>query len=81
MAIAIDKHFQQWSELQIKAAKEGVQLEKSKSFEDILLLVGNIMNPPPPPEAMPQEQLQGDPNMAPGEMMQEANINPAMMGN
>ena len=43
MAVAIDKHFQEWADLNIKSVKEGAQLEEHPQFETILEMVKNIM--------------------------------------
>jgi len=43
MAVAIDKHFQQWAELSIKAAKEGVAPPPKPSFEEILSMAQQAM--------------------------------------
>jgi hypothetical protein len=43
MAIAIDKHFQEWADLSIKAAKEGVQPPPKPSFEEIIGMAQQVM--------------------------------------
>ena len=43
MAVAIDKHFQEWADLNIKSVKEGAQLDEHPQFETILEMVKNIM--------------------------------------
>ena len=43
MAVAIDKHFQEWSDLQIKATKEGAQVGQHPDFNQILEMVRSIM--------------------------------------
>jgi len=44
MAVAIDKHFQEWADLNIKSVKEGAQLEEHPSFDSILGIVKQIMS-------------------------------------
>ena len=44
MAVAIDKHFQEWADLNIKSVKEGATLEEHPQFDAILEMVKNIMS-------------------------------------
>ena len=44
MAVAIDKHFQEWADLNIRSVKEGAQLEEHPSFDSILGIVKQIMS-------------------------------------
>ena len=44
MAVAIDKHFQEWADLNIKSVKEGAQLDEHPSFDSILGIVKQIMS-------------------------------------
>jgi hypothetical protein len=44
MAVAIDKHFQEWADLNIKSVKEGATLEEHPQFDTILEMVKNIMS-------------------------------------
>ena len=48
LAIAIDKHFQEWANLSIKATKEGAKVPPHPSYNDILMmaqqLLGGIQN-------------------------------------
>lgn len=44
LAVAIDKHFQQWSELSIKATKEGTELPPHPSYTDILMMAKQVLN-------------------------------------
>ena len=48
LAVAIDKHFQEWADLGIKAVKEGAQLPPRPEFNQILMLAQQILNPQPP---------------------------------
>lgn len=43
MAVAIDKHFQEWADLNIKSVKEGAQLSEHPEFNTILEMVKQIM--------------------------------------
>lgn len=43
LAVAIDKHFQEWAELSVKAVKEGAELPPHPSFEEIVMAANNIM--------------------------------------
>ena len=48
LAVAIDKHFQEWANLSIKATKEGAKVPPHPSYNDILMmaqqLLGGIQN-------------------------------------
>ena len=61
LAVSIDKHFQEWADLQIKAVKEGAELPPRPDFSQILQMAQQILNPPPPPQA-PQPGPQGPAN-------------------
>lgn len=71
MAIAIDKHFQEWSDLQIKATKEGAQVAQHPDFNQILEMVKGIMGgqgnapqgKPQRPQGQPQRPQGPKPNM------------------
>lgn len=43
MAVAIDKHFQEWADLTIKAAKEGVQPPSAPDFQQIVAMATSVM--------------------------------------
>jgi len=45
LAIAIDRHFQEWADLQIKAVKEGAELPPHPDFNQILMMARQIINP------------------------------------
>ena len=45
LAVSIDKHFQEWAELAVKATKEGAEIPPHPSYEQILMLARNIINP------------------------------------
>ena len=59
LAVSIDKHFQEWADLGIKAVKEGAELPPRPDFSQILQMAQGILNPQPE-EAQPQPQQ--DPN-------------------
>jgi hypothetical protein len=43
LAISIDKHFQEWAELGIKATKEGTQVPPHPSYNDILMMAQQLL--------------------------------------
>jgi len=43
LAVSIDKHFQEWAELSIKAAKEGTQMPQHPSYNEILMMAKQIL--------------------------------------
>lgn len=43
LAVAIDKHFQEWAELSVKAVKEGAELPPHPSFEEIVMVADQLM--------------------------------------
>lgn len=67
LAVAIDKHHQEWADLTIKAGREGIQLPDRPGFNEILLLAKQILQsqeqqaPQQPAEEpqpqQPQEQI------------------------
>ena len=46
LAVSIDKHFQEWAELGIKATKEGAVIPPRPDFQQILQMAQSILNPP-----------------------------------
>ena len=56
LAVSIDKHFQEWADLQIKAVKEGTQLPPHPNYADIIMMARQIL--------MPQQQqpMEGEAN-------------------
>ena len=48
LAVSIDKHFQEWADLGIKAVKEGAELPPRPDFNQILQMAQSILNPQPP---------------------------------
>lgn len=43
LAVAIDRHFQEWSNLAIKATKEGTQLPPHPDYQSILMMARNLL--------------------------------------
>lgn len=50
LAVAIDKHYQEWADLSVKAAKEGMQPPQHPQFEQIVQMVAKMMAPPMGPQ-------------------------------
>ena len=48
LAVSIDKHFQEWADLGIKAVKEGAELPPRPDFNQILQMAQSILNPQQP---------------------------------
>lgn len=44
LAVSIDKHFQEWADLFVKAAKEGVDLPPHPEFNEILMIAQQVFN-------------------------------------
>ena len=44
LAVSIDKHFQEWADLQIKSVKEGAELPPRPDYTQILLLAQQLLN-------------------------------------
>ena len=47
LAVSIDKHFQEWADLQIKAVKEGAELPPRPDYTQILLMAQQLLNSQP----------------------------------
>ena len=45
LAVSIDKHFQEWADLQIKSVKEGAELPPRPDYQQILLMAKQLLNP------------------------------------
>ena len=45
LAVSIDKHFQEWADLQIKAVKEGAELPPRPNYQEILVMAQQLLNP------------------------------------
>lgn len=50
LAVAIDKHFQEWADLSIKALKEGADLPPHPEYKEILMMARGLLQPPQPPK-------------------------------
>ena len=46
LAVSIDKHFQEWADLQIKATKEGAELPPHPGYDQIIMLARQILGSP-----------------------------------
>ena len=57
LAVSIDKHFQEWSDLQIKAVKEGAELPPRPDYAQILLMAKQLLGDPDG-QGMPQQGVQ-----------------------
>jgi len=55
LAVSIDKHFQEWADLTIKATKEGAELPPHPDYASVIMMARELLNPSPPPP-MEQEQ-------------------------
>ena len=56
LAVSIDKHFQEWADLAIKATKEGAQLPEHPNYAQIIMMAKQILQGP----QQPQPQQQGE---------------------
>ena len=43
LAVSIDKHFQEWADLQIKAVKEGAELPPRPDYQQILVMAKQLL--------------------------------------
>ena len=57
LAVSIDKHFQEWADLTIKADKEGTKLPPHPDYANIIMMARELLNPTPPQE-QPMEEAQ-----------------------
>ena len=44
LAVSIDKHFQEWADLQIKAVKEGAELPPRPEYTEVLMMAKQLLN-------------------------------------
>ena len=83
LAVAIDKHFQEWADINIKAVKEGAQLPPAPSFDEIMQKSMQIMGgaqqaqPGQPGQQGPEGGI--DLSQIPPEILQMAKENPEML--
>ena len=54
LAVSIDKHFQEWADLAIKATKEGAQIPEHPNYAQIITMAKQILQGPQQPQ--PQQQ-------------------------
>ena len=45
LAVSIDKHFQEWADLGIKAVKEGAELPPRPDYQQILMMAKQLLKP------------------------------------
>ena len=45
LAVSIDRHFQEWADLAIKATKEGAELPQHPNYADIILMARQLLEP------------------------------------
>jgi len=50
LAVSIDRHFQEWADLAIKATKEGAELPPHPNYADIIMMARELLNPSPLPQ-------------------------------
>ena len=67
LAVSIDKHFQEWADLAIKAVKEGAELPEHPGFDQIIMMARQIIQPQQ--EMAPQQPQQEMAQMQPQEIM------------
>ena len=60
LAVSIDKHFQEWAELSIKAVKDGAEIPPRPDFQQILTMAQGVLEPEPE-QPSPQQPPQGGP--------------------
>jgi len=61
LAVSIDKHFQEWADLTIKAAKEGTELPPHPEYGEIIMMARELINPQP--QQQPMEVNDGNSNI------------------
>ena len=61
LAVSIDKHFQEWADLAIKATKEGAELPPHPDYANIIMMARELLNPSPPPMEGGQEPMMEQP--------------------
>jgi len=69
LAVSIDKHFQEWAGLAIKATKEGATLPPHPDYQDIIMMARELLNPTPPQEQPMMEQQEPMMEEQPQEMI------------
>ena len=61
LAVSIDKHFQEWTDLNIKAVKEGAEVPPHPDYQNIITMARDIINPQP--QQQPMEVNDGNSNI------------------
>jgi len=59
LAVSIDKHFQEWADIAIKATKEGAILPEHPSYDQVLMLARQIIMGQPEPQQQEITQQDG----------------------
>jgi len=57
LAVSIDKHFQEWADLTIKATKEGAELPPHPDYANVIMMARELLNPSPPPQEQGQQPM------------------------
>ena len=58
LAVSIDKHFQEWADLTIKATKEGAKLPPHPNYTDVIMMARELLNPSPQQGQQPMMEEQ-----------------------
>jgi len=58
LAVSIDKHFQEWADLTIKATKEGAELPPHPNYADVIMMARELLNPSPQQGQQPMMEEQ-----------------------
>jgi hypothetical protein len=61
LAVSIDKHFQEWADLTIKATKEGAELPPHPDYASVIMMARELLNPSPPPMEQGQQPMMEQP--------------------
>ena len=60
LAVSIDKHFQEWADLQIKAVKEGAELPPRPDYAQVLMMAKQLLQvSDQQPQQQPQQPMGG----------------------
>ena len=59
LAVSIDKHFQEWADMTIKATKEGATLPEHPSYDQVLMLARQLIMGQPEPQQQEMTQQDG----------------------
>ena len=58
LAISIDKHYQEWADLTVKATKEGAQLPEHPNIEQIMQQAAQLMKEMPGAKGVPENSME-----------------------